>query len=69
VILDVVPAGVRATAVSMFALGQNLMGLAVGPVVTARSPTGGGLAAALATVAVLGVPAGMVLWCSSVSGP
>jgi len=34
VILDVVPAGVRATAVSMFALVQNLMGLAVGPVVT-----------------------------------
>jgi hypothetical protein len=65
VILVVVPAGVRATAVSMFALVQNLMGLAVGSVLTGALADRWGLAAALATVAVLGVPAGMVLWWGS----
>src|SRR5436190_17815366 len=49
----------------MCALVQNLMGRAVGPVLTGALPDRWGLTAALATVAVLGVPAGMVLWWGS----
>jgi predicted MFS family arabinose efflux permease len=62
VILDVVPVGVRATATSMFAVVQNLMGLAVGPVLTGVLADRWGLTVALAAVAGLGIAAGVALW-------
>lgn len=65
VILDVVPPGVRATAVSMLALVQNLMTLAVGLALTGALADRWGLTTALATVAMLCVPAGLVLWWGS----
>ena len=49
VVLDVVPLGVRATAVSIFAVVQNLMGLAVGPVLTGALADRWGLTTALAS--------------------
>jgi predicted MFS family arabinose efflux permease len=70
VILDVVSLGVRATAVSMFAVVQNLMGLAVGPVLTGALADRWGLTTALAIVAVLGVAAAIAFWWGSRSyGP
>ena len=65
VVLDVVPPGVRATAVSIFALVQNLMGLAVGPVLTGALADQWGLTTALASVAVLGLASGIALWWGS----
>ena len=65
VVLDVVPLGVRATAVSIFALVQNLMGLAVGPVLTGALSDRWGLATALGLVAVLGLAAGFAFWWGS----
>jgi len=65
VVLDVVSVGVRATAVSLFAVVQNLMGLAVGPVLTGALADRWGLTTALAIVAVLGVAAGIALWWGS----
>jgi predicted MFS family arabinose efflux permease len=65
VVLDVVPLGVRATATSMFAVVQNLTGLAVGPVLTGALADRWGLPPALATVSGLGIAAGVALWCGS----
>ena len=65
VVLDVVSMGVRATAVSMFAVIQNLMGLAVGPVLTGALADRWGLTTALAIVAALGVAAGIAFWWGS----
>jgi predicted MFS family arabinose efflux permease len=65
VVLDVVPLGVRATAVSIFALVQNLMGLAVGPVLTGALSDRWGLTTALGLVAVLGLAAGFAFWWGS----
>ena len=65
VVLDVVPPGVRATAVSIFAVVQNLMGLAVGPVLTGALADRWGLTTALASVAVLGLAAGFAFWWGS----
>ena len=65
VVLDVVSVGVRATAVSLFAVVQNLMGLAVGPVLTGALADRWGLTTALPVVAVLGVAAGVALWWGS----
>ena len=59
VVLDVVPLGVRATAVLIFALVQNLMGLAVGPVLTGALADKWGLTTALGFVAVFGLAAGL----------
>lgn len=65
VVLDVVSVGVRATAAAIYAVVQNLMGLAVGPVVTGALADLWGLGAALATVAALGVAAGLLFWWGS----
>src|SRR5919112_1573606 len=65
VVLDVVSVGVRATAVSLFAVVQNLMGLAVGPVLTGALADRWGLTTALAIVAALGVAAGIAFWWGS----
>ncbi len=65
VVLDVAPSGVRATAIAIYALVQNLMGLAVGPVVTGALADRWGLTAALATVSVMGLAAGFAFWWGS----
>ena len=65
VVLDVVSVGVRATAVSLFAVVQNLMGLAVGPVLTGALADRWGLTTALAVVAGLGVAAAIAFWWGS----
>jgi predicted MFS family arabinose efflux permease len=65
VVLDVVPQGVSATAVAVYASVQNLMGLAVGPVVTGVLADRWGLTAALATVAGAGLTAGFAFWWGS----
>jgi MFS transporter, Spinster family, sphingosine-1-phosphate transporter len=65
VVLDVVPLGVRATAVLIFALVQNLMGLAVGPVLTGALADKWGLTTALGFVAVFGLAAGLAFWWGS----
>ena len=49
VVLDVVPQSVSASAIAIYALVQNLMGLAVGPVVTGVLADRWGLTTALAT--------------------
>jgi hypothetical protein len=56
---------VSATAVAIYALVQNLMGLAVGPVVTGVLADRWGLTAALATVAGAGLGAGFAFWWGS----
>ena len=65
VVLDSAPPGAGATATSMFAMVQNLAGLAVGPVLTGALADRWGLTAALATVSGLGVAAGVALWCGA----
>jgi MFS transporter, Spinster family, sphingosine-1-phosphate transporter len=65
VVLDVVPPSVSATAVAIYALVQNLLGLAVGPVVTGVLADRWGLTAALATVAGAGLAAGCAFWWGS----
>jgi predicted MFS family arabinose efflux permease len=65
VVLDVVPPSVSATAVAIYAVVQNLMGLAVGPVVTGVLADRWGLTAALATVAGAGLAAGCAFWWGS----
>jgi MFS transporter, Spinster family, sphingosine-1-phosphate transporter len=65
VALDVVPLGVRATAVSIFAVVQNMMGLAIGPVLTGALSDRWGLTTALGLVAVLGLAAGLMFWWGS----
>jgi MFS transporter, Spinster family, sphingosine-1-phosphate transporter len=65
VAVDVVPLGARATAVSIFASVQNMMGLAIGPVLTGALSDRWGLTVALGLVAVLGVVAGFVFWWGS----
>ena len=65
VVLDVVPPSVSATAVAIYAVVQNLMGLAVGPVVTGVLADRWGLTAALATVASVGLAAGFAFWWGS----
>ena len=65
VVLDVVPPSVSATAVAIYAVVQNLMGLAVGPVVTGVLADRWGLTAALATVASAGLAAGFAFWWGS----
>jgi MFS family permease len=65
VILDVVSLGARATAVAIYAVVQNLMGLAVGPVLTGALADRWGLTTALAIVAGLGLVAGIAFWWGS----
>jgi predicted MFS family arabinose efflux permease len=65
VVLDVVPPSVSATAVAIYASVQNLMGLAVGPVVTGVLADRWGLTTALATVASAGLAAGFAFWWGS----
>jgi predicted MFS family arabinose efflux permease len=65
VVLDVVPPSVSATAVAIYAVVQNLMGLAVGPVVTGVLADRWGLTAALASVAGAGLAAGFAFWWGS----
>jgi len=65
VVLDVVPQGVSATAIAIYTLVQNLMGLAVGPVVTGVLADRWGLTTALATVAGAGLTAGFAFWWGS----
>ncbi|HEY0815508.1 MAG TPA: MFS transporter [Pseudonocardia sp.] len=65
VVLDVVRSSVHATAIAVLALVQNLLGLAVGPVVTGVLADRWGLTAALTTVAVMGVAAGFAFWWGS----
>lgn len=57
VVVDVTHPGVRATAVSVLVVAQNLLGLTVGPVLTGALADAYGLATALALVAALGVAA------------
>jgi MFS family permease len=61
VVVDVVPANVRATATSMYVLVQNLLGLAVGPVLTGALADRWGLTTALTAVAGLGLGAACAL--------
>ncbi|GAA4814610.1 hypothetical protein GCM10023200_60180 [Actinomycetospora chlora] len=56
-VVDVTHPGVRATAVSVLVVAQNLLGLTVGPVLTGALGDALGLATALALVAALGVAA------------
>ncbi|GLZ47561.1 MFS transporter [Actinomycetospora sp. NBRC 106375] len=56
-VVDVTQPGVRATAVSVLVVAQNLLGLAVGPVLTGALADALGLGTALALVAGLGVAA------------
>jgi MFS transporter, Spinster family, sphingosine-1-phosphate transporter len=65
VVLDVVPAAVRATAVAMYAVVQNLMGLAVGPVLTGVLADRWDLTTALTTVAATGLAAALAFWWGS----
>ena len=65
VVLDVVPQSVSASAIAIYALVQNLMGLAVGPVVTGLLADRWGLTTALATVAGAGLTAGFAFWWGS----
>ena len=65
VVLDVVPPSVSATAVAIYASVQNLMGLAVGPVVTGVLADRWGLTTALATVTGPGLTAGFAFWWGS----
>jgi hypothetical protein len=67
VVLDVVSVGVRATAVAIYAVVQNLMGLAVGPVLTGALAERWGLTTALAAVAGLGLAAAVAFWWGSCS--
>ncbi|GAA0896273.1 MFS transporter [Pseudonocardia zijingensis] len=69
VVLDVVAPAVRATAVAIFALVQNLVGLAVGPVLTGALTDRWGLTAALGLVACLGLVAGVAFGWGSLSYP
>jgi MFS transporter, Spinster family, sphingosine-1-phosphate transporter len=70
VVLDVVPLGARATGVSIFALVQNLLGLAVGPVLTGALADRWGLGTALGLIATFGLAAGVAFWWGSRSyGP
>jgi predicted MFS family arabinose efflux permease len=65
VVLDVVPQSVSASAIAIYALVQNLMGLAVGPVVTGVLADRWGLTTALATVTGTGLTAGFAFWWGS----
>ncbi|HEX3308678.1 MAG TPA: MFS transporter [Streptosporangiaceae bacterium] len=65
VVLDVVQPGLRATAVSVFVLVQNLFGLAIGPVLAGAIADRWGLTSALGAVAGLGVPAALALYSGS----
>ena len=65
VVLDVVPQSVSASAIAIYALVQNLMGLAVGPVVTGVLADRWGLTTALATVAGTGLTAAFAFWWGS----
>jgi len=65
VVLDVVPAAVRATAIAMYAVVQNLMGLAVGPVLTGVLADRWNLTTALTTVATTGLGAACAFWWGS----
>jgi hypothetical protein len=62
VVIDVVHAGLRATATSLATLAQNLGGLAVGPVLTGLLSDHFGLVPALAAVSALGAAASAALW-------
>ncbi|MFC5143002.1 MFS transporter [Actinomycetospora rhizophila] len=57
VVVDVTRPEVRATAVSVLVVAQNLLGLTVGPVLTGALADAFGLATALAVMAALGVAA------------
>jgi predicted MFS family arabinose efflux permease len=65
VVVDVVPANVRATATSMYVLVQNLLGLAVGPVLTGALADRWGMTTAFTAVAGLGLGAAGALWWGS----
>jgi MFS family permease len=65
VVLDVVPPNARATATSIYVLVQNLLGLAVGPVVTGALADRWGMTAALTAVAGFGLGAAGALWWGS----
>ena len=65
VVVDVVPANVRATATSMYVLVQNLLGLAVGPVLTGALADRWGMTVAFTAVAGLGLGAAGALWWGS----
>jgi predicted MFS family arabinose efflux permease len=65
VVLDVVPAAVRATAIAMYAVVQNLMGLAVGPVLTGVLADRWNLTTALTAVATTGLGAACAFWWGS----
>jgi MFS family permease len=64
-VLDVVQPGLRATAISVFVLVQNLFGLAIGPVLAGAIAERWGLTSALGAVAGLGVPAALALYSGS----
>src|SRR5689334_8060535 len=64
-VLDVVQPGLRATAISVFVLVQNLFGLAVGPVLTGAIADRWGLISALSAVAGLGLLAALALYWGS----
>jgi len=68
-VLDVVQPGLRATAISVFVLVQNLFGLAIGPVLAGAIADRWGLTSALGAVAGLGVPAALALYCSRAVNP
>ncbi|WP_432143394.1 MFS transporter [Streptomyces sp. bgisy084] len=64
-VIDVVHPSVRATAVGMAALVQNLFGLAVGPVLTGLLSDAFGLGPALALMPLFCLAAGAAFWLGS----
>ncbi|MBL1098432.1 MFS transporter [Streptomyces coffeae] len=65
VVIDVVDPGVRASAIGMVALVNNLFGLAVGPLLTGWLSDNHGLPAALAVTPLCCAGAAAVLWYAS----
>lgn len=65
VVMDVVEPGIRATALGMVTLVQNLFGLAVGPVLTGWLSDAYGLPTALALMPLFCAGAAAALWCAS----
>ncbi|MCK7621636.1 MFS transporter [Streptomyces sp. RS10V-4] len=64
-VVDVVPPSLRATAFGMVALVQNLLGLAVGPLLTGWLSDGFGLRTALAAMPLFCVAAAAAFWWGS----
>lgn len=61
-VMDVVHPSVRATAAAVFALAQNLLGLALGPLIAGLLSDAYGLAFAMAVLPSIGIPASLAFF-------